>query len=85
MGLLLFLPIVQCFLCCLCVGRDPRGLKVAVVDEELESGIASCKLLPVDGCNFSTPLSCRYLRVLQQKTYELVGNFIIQLDTSSLN
>ncbi|XKL69122.1 hypothetical protein PGB90_006891 [Kerria lacca] len=72
MCFLLLLPVVQCFLFCLCIGRDPRGLKIAVVDEELEHGISSCKWLPSEGCNFSIPLSCRYLRKLQQKTYKLI-------------
>ncbi|KAK7574524.1 hypothetical protein V9T40_011715 [Parthenolecanium corni] len=72
MCFLLLLPVVQCFLFCLCIGRDPHGLKVAVVDEELENGISGCHQLPSTGCNFSLPLSCRYLHQLQRRTYKLI-------------
>lgn len=73
MCFLLLLPVVQCFLFCLCIGRDPHGLKIAIVNEELKSGISSCSWLPLEGCNFSVPLSCRYLNKLRNKTYKLVS------------
>lgn len=92
MCFLLLLPVVQCFLFCLCIGRDPRGLKVAVVNEEVQ-GISSCDWLPTEGCNFSLSLSCRYLKKLQQKTYKLVrwysstviSQLIFVFDTFSLS
>ncbi|XP_065216092.1 ABC transporter G family member 20-like isoform X2 [Planococcus citri] len=77
MCFLLLLPVVQCFLFCLCIGRDPRGLKVAVVNEEVQ-GISSCDWLPLEGCNFSVPLSCRYLKKIQQKTYNLIEYYDIE-------
>uniref|UniRef100_A0A8D9E369 ABC transporter G family member 20 n=1 Tax=Cacopsylla melanoneura TaxID=428564 RepID=A0A8D9E369_9HEMI len=68
MCFLLLLPLVQCFLFCTCVGRDPRGLKLAVVNHEFEGGLKRCNQYPMSGCNLSFPLSCRYVENIRKKT-----------------
>lgn len=73
MCFLMILPVVQCYLFCTCIGRDPQGLKLGVVNEELETGMSSCSNYPSSGCNFSVPLSCRYLQNLKDKSYNLVS------------
>lgn len=73
MCFLMILPVVQCYLFCTCIGRDPQGLKLGVVNEELKTGMSSCSSYPSSGCNFSIPLSCRYLENLKDKSYNLVG------------
>lgn len=72
MCFLLLLPVVQCFLFCTCIGRDPNELKLGVVNQELDGSISSCQTLPHQGCNFSMPISCRYLNVLKERTYNLI-------------
>lgn len=76
MCFLMILPVVQCYLFCTCIGRDPQGLKLGVVNEELKSGMSSCSIYPSRGCNFSIPLSCRYLQNLKDKSYKLVSNIV---------
>lgn len=73
MCFLMILPVVQCYLFCTCIGRDPQGLKLGVVNEELKTGMSSCSNYPSSGCNFSVPLSCRYLQNLMDKSYKLVS------------
>jgi len=70
----MILPVVQCYLFCTCIGRDPQGLKLGVVNEELKNGMSSCSSFPSSGCNFSVPLSCRYLQNLKDKSYKLVSS-----------
>lgn len=64
-GVMLFifaLPVMQVILFCLAIGRDPSGLKLAIVNNEMTwNGLGtdlSCEYEP--GCSF-TNLSCRYL------------------------
>ena len=75
MFLVLILPIINCLLFSACIGNDPNELKVAVVDDELPD-ISKCEQIPSEGCNFSVPLSCRYLRKLQHNIYKLVRNHV---------
>ncbi|XP_039286121.1 ABC transporter G family member 23 [Nilaparvata lugens] len=72
MAFLIVLPIVQCVLFNLTIGRDPLNLHLAVVDEELENGLAECDTLPVHGCYIHLPLSCRYLDRLKEKTIKMI-------------
>ncbi|VVC28742.1 AAA+ ATPase domain,P-loop containing nucleoside triphosphate hydrolase,ABC transporter-like,ABC-2 [Cinara cedri] len=72
MCFLMILPVVQCYLFCTCIGRDPQGLKLGVVNEELKTGMSNCSNYLARGCNFSVPLSCRYLQNLKDKSYKLV-------------
>ncbi|XP_065204441.1 ABC transporter G family member 23-like [Planococcus citri] len=66
----ILIPILNCCLFCACVGNDPTELKLAVINEEVPQ-ISNCETIPLKGCNFSTPLSCRFLKKMEQKTYEL--------------
>lgn len=73
MGFLMLLPIVQCVLFNLCIGHDPLGLYVAVVNEELENGLSDCGNIPSQGCHIDLPLSCRYIDKLKEKTIRFVS------------
>ncbi|KAL0114313.1 hypothetical protein PUN28_011521 [Cardiocondyla obscurior] len=67
-GVMLFifaLPVMQVILFCLAIGRDPTGLKLAIVNHEMSYENMSC---PVStNCSFSY-LSCRYLNFLDNET-----------------
>lgn len=65
-------PLLQCTLYTLAIGRDPQGLKIAVVNSELENGLADCAHIPLRGCNLDLPLSCRYIDQLRTKTIQVV-------------
>lgn len=71
MGFLMLLPIVQCLLFNLCIGRDPRELHIAVVNDEVPS-LSECDSAPMSGCYIDSHLSCRYLDKLREKTINLV-------------
>ena len=60
-GVMLFifaLPVMQVILFCLAIGRDPTGLRLAIVNNEMNSTTGECFF--EKGCAFSS-LSCRYL------------------------
>ncbi|KAF4533241.1 hypothetical protein B566_EDAN005156 [Ephemera danica] len=46
---------------CLAIGRDPTGLRLAIVNHELNETHREC--IPADGCNYKD-LGCRYLQHL---------------------
>lgn len=74
MAFIIGLPVAQTILFCLSIGHDPTGLKVSIVNEELnfpEENI--CR--PVLGCN-STRLSCNYIEFLKQRTLIPVSQFL---------
>ncbi|XP_015585499.1 ABC transporter G family member 20 isoform X2 [Cephus cinctus] len=67
-GVMLFifaLPVMQVILFCLAIGRDPTGLKLAIVNHEMNYENMSCPVS--ENCSF-TNLSCRYLRFLDNNT-----------------
>ncbi|XP_014212098.1 ABC transporter G family member 20 isoform X2 [Copidosoma floridanum] len=67
-GVMLFifaLPVMQVILFCLAIGRDPTGLKLAVVNSEMFWNNKSCPVY--DNCTTSF-LSCRYLKYLDNDT-----------------
>lgn len=70
-GVMLFifaLPVMQVILFCLAIGRDPTGLKLAVVNHERNFTNASYQDCPyAGGCKF-TGLSCRYLDTLNNNS-----------------
>ncbi|KMQ88436.1 abc transporter g family member 20 [Lasius niger] len=71
-GIMLFiiaLPVAQIIIFCLSIGKDPVGLKLAIVNNELNSSMQPC--IPTIGCDWSL-LSCRYLQHLQKKTINLL-------------
>ncbi|KAL0122984.1 hypothetical protein PUN28_007557 [Cardiocondyla obscurior] len=71
-GIMLFiigLPVAQIVLFCISIGKDPIGLKLAIVNNELNNSMQPC--VPGIGCDQSL-LSCRYLQQLQKKTLEFI-------------
>ncbi|XP_011501570.1 PREDICTED: ABC transporter G family member 20 isoform X2 [Ceratosolen solmsi marchali] len=67
-GVMLFifaLPVMQVILFCLAIGRDPTGLKLAIVNHEMSWENKSCPVF--EDCTF-TFLSCRYLKFLDNET-----------------
>lgn len=71
-GMMLFiigLPVVQIILFCISIGKDPTGLKLAIVNNELNNSMQPC--IPGIGCDWSL-LSCRYLQHLQKKTIQFL-------------
>lgn len=58
------LPVVQIILFCLSIGKDPVGLRLAIVNNELNSSMEPC--IPTIGCNL-TLLSCRFLQHLEKR------------------
>ncbi|XP_046816635.1 ABC transporter G family member 23 isoform X1 [Vespa crabro] len=67
-GVMLFifaLPVMQVILFCLAIGRDPIGLKLAIVNHEVFFENMTCPVS--EGCDFSL-LSCRYLKFLNNDT-----------------
>ena len=72
-GIMLFiigLPVVQIVLFCLSIGKDPVGLKIAIVNNELNNTMDLC--VPSVGCDW-TNLSCRYLQHLESRSVKLVS------------
>ncbi|XP_063236406.1 ABC transporter G family member 20 [Bacillus rossius redtenbacheri] len=66
-GVMMFiigLPVVQIVVFCLSIGRDPKGLHLAVYNEELNHSQELC--IPSTGCDLMG-LSCRYLAHLQSR------------------
>ncbi|KAK7792210.1 hypothetical protein R5R35_000492 [Gryllus longicercus] len=67
-GVMLFifaLPVMQVILFCLAIGRDPTGLRLAIVNHEVMDYRSGC---PIEyGCSFKN-LSCRYLQHLKNST-----------------
>lgn len=59
------LPVMQVILFCLAIGRDPTGLKLAIVNHEMFWENMTCPVLP--GCEMER-LSCRYLTHLNNVT-----------------
>nr|CAD7428403.1 unnamed protein product [Timema monikensis] len=70
-GLMVFifgLPVFQVILFCLAVGRDPYGLKLAIVNHDMNSTHQECSDIVSSGnCSFQA-LSCHYLRHLKDPT-----------------
>lgn len=54
---------MQVILFCLAIGRDPTGLRLAIVNKEMDFSTLSCPFS--DDCSF-TNLSCRYLSHLNK-------------------
>nr|WAB24462.1 ATP-binding cassette sub-family H member 1 [Henosepilachna vigintioctopunctata] len=74
-GVMLFifaLPVMQVILFCLAIGRDPTGLKLAIVNHEQNYTNMSYQQCNFDGgCKFGN-LSCRYLNQINNSTIEKV-------------
>lgn len=63
------LPVVQITIFCLSIGTNPIGLKLAIVNNELNNSMQEC--IPGTGCDWSL-LSCRYLHHLRKKTIQFL-------------
>lgn len=63
------LPVAQIILFCFSIGKDPVGLKLAIVNNELNNSMQPC--IPSIGCDWSL-LSCRYLQYLEKKTLKFL-------------
>ncbi|KZC14992.1 ABC transporter G family member 23 [Dufourea novaeangliae] len=59
------LPVVQIILFCVSIGKDPTGLTIAIVNNELNNTMDPC--VPSVGCDWSR-LSCRFLEHLERKS-----------------
>ncbi|KAL0277532.1 UNVERIFIED_CONTAM: hypothetical protein PYX00_004782 [Menopon gallinae] len=72
---LFVLPVIQVILFCTAIGRDPKELHLAVVNNELDV-YQKCDdtLLTSKDCNF-TLLSCQYLQYLKNRTSYIQDNF----------
>ncbi|PNF21464.1 ABC transporter G family member 23 [Cryptotermes secundus] len=58
------LPVVQIILFCLTIGRDPKNLHLAYVNDELNF---TTDCMPIEGCSYDL-LSCQYLDSLRTRT-----------------
>lgn len=65
MAFVIGLPVIQIILFCVSIGKDPIGLKLAIVNKELGNSTDPC--IPTMGCN-TVQLSCRYLDHLQRRS-----------------
>jgi hypothetical protein len=72
------MPGLQSTLFCLAIGRDPTGLKMAVVNEELDPSVGRVCNYTTD-CTYSM-FSCRYLRFLDNTTIVQVNLFRLTIN-----
>jgi hypothetical protein len=63
------LPVVQIILFCLTIGRDPKGLHLAYVNDELNF---TTDCVPVEKCSYDL-LSCQYLDSVRLREIILVS------------
>jgi hypothetical protein len=63
------LPVVQIILFCLTIGKDPKDLHLAYVNDELNF---TTDCMPMDGCSYDL-LSCQYLDSLRSRPIILVS------------
>lgn len=75
------LPVLQIIIFCLAIGHDPKDLRMAVCNHELNrtgsgpNGRLLDQSCPVTaGCNY-TLLSCRYLEAMVQRRIQYVSIF----------
>ncbi|KAK6621969.1 hypothetical protein RUM44_001776 [Polyplax serrata] len=76
-GMMLFisgLPVIECIIFCLCIGHDPKGLKFAVFNDELNHTTQSCETVHsgVMGDVYEN-LACLYLNKLGQRNIEFIN------------
>lgn len=68
MAFIIGLPVAQIILFCVSIGKDPVGLKMAIVNNELNNSMDPC--VPSIGCDLSR-LSCRFLQQLEKRSIVL--------------
>lgn len=71
------LPVMQVILFCLAIGRDPTGLRLAIVNHELNISGEGCEYNT--GCSFKM-LSCRYLQNLNNDSIHKVRLSFLHAD-----
>ena len=69
MAFIIGLPVAQIILFCVSIGHDPVGLRMAIVNNELNDSMEPCIATP--GCDY-TRLSCRFLDHLTKRTVVLL-------------
>lgn len=69
MAFIIGLPVIQIILFCLAIGKDPVGLKLAIVNNELNNYMDPCNVST--GCDM-TLLSCRYMEQIKKRSVILV-------------
>lgn len=75
MAFIIGLPCLQIILFCWAIGHDPKGLRLAVSNHELNgTSFDDCPVY--EGCNY-TLLSCRYLNILRKKDMIIVSGLNI--------
>lgn len=84
MGFLFLLPLVQTYFFNLAIGHDPKGLNIAVVNDELhQRRHGECKFEYYQGCFLDSPedvvMSCAYVETMRSRSLNIVSNFIIVL------
>lgn len=73
MAFIIGLPVAQIILFCLSIGHDPKGLRLAISNHELDEIYPDHLECPVTkGCN-ATMLSCRYLEYLVNRSIVVVS------------
>ncbi|XP_035721767.1 ABC transporter G family member 20-like isoform X1 [Vespa mandarinia] len=65
MAFIIGLPVIQIVLFCISIGKDPTGLKIAIINKELKNSTDMC--IPTFGCDTSQ-LSCRFLDHLKNRS-----------------
>jgi len=60
------LPVAQAILFCLAIGHDPKSLKLAVVNEELDP--SQGRICSYNSSCVYSMLSCRFLRFISNET-----------------
>lgn len=70
MAFIIGLPAVQIILFCLSIGKDPRNLPIAIVNNDFNSSKQGCEI--INGCVYEN-LSCRFLSKLEDRTLKLLN------------
>lgn len=68
------LPVIECIIFCLAIGRDPQGLTFAVVNKELNRTFQSCENVHIGeaGGTYEN-LACLYLKHLGKRNIGFVS------------
>lgn len=82
LGFLFLLPLVQTYFFNLAIGHDPKGLNIAVVNEEIHHRRhGECKPEYYQGCFLDYPqdviMSCAYVETIKSRSLNIVSIFTI--------
>lgn len=82
MVFVIVLPVLQTYLFNVAIGRKPKNIQLAVVNDEIST--ANCSYSAYQGCfldaNQTVSLSCLYLEVLQNESYNFVSTVLLTLN-----